>query len=78
MSKNKVTAVLGPKTQGKPSLQLTRFPFQSGMIASPRLLAREVYDKVIKKLTLQSSINYGEEKIIPLNAKYFRTVESCQ
>jgi len=53
--------------------------FDSGMIGFPlRLLAREVYDKVIKKISPDKvALITGEEKIIPSNAKYFLcTVES--
>ena len=53
--------------------------FESGMIGFPlRLLAREVYDKVLKRLNTDSvALITGEEKIIPSNAKYFLcTVES--
>jgi ATP-dependent RNA helicase SUPV3L1/SUV3 len=53
--------------------------FDSGMIGFPlRLLAREVYDKVIKKVGIDKvALITGEEKIIPSNAKYFLcTVES--
>ena len=47
--------------------------FDSGMIGFPlRLLAREVYDKVIKKIGIDKvALITGEEKIIPSNAKYF-------
>ena len=80
MSKNKVTAVLGPTNTGKTYLAIdTMLSFQSGMIGFPlRLLAREVYDKVIKKMDpSQVALITGEEKIIPINAKYFLcTVES--
>ena len=80
MAKNKITAVLGPTNTGKTFLAIeTMLSFSSGMMGFPlRLLAREVYDKVIKKI----GPNYvalitGEEKIIPPNAKYyFCTVES--
>ena len=53
--------------------------FESGMIGFPlRLLAREVYDKIIKKIDPNKvALITGEEKIIPSNAKYFVcTVES--
>ena len=80
MTKNKVTAVLGPTNTGKTHLAIeTMLSFDSGMIGFPlRLLAREVYDKVIKKTHLdQVALITGEEKIIPPNAKYFLcTVES--
>jgi len=79
--KNKmITAVLGPTNTGKTFLAIeTMLSFNSGMIGFPlRLLAREVYDKVIKKCNTSSvALVTGEEKIIPANAKYFLcTVES--
>ena len=80
MIKNKISAVLGPTNTGKTHLAIeTMLSFDSGMIGFPlRLLAREVYDKVIKKISLDKvALITGEEKIIPLNAKYFLcTVES--
>ena len=80
MTKNKITAVLGPTNTGKTHLAIeTMLSFETGMIGFPlRLLAREVYDKVIKKISLEKvALITGEEKIIPNNAKYFLcTVES--
>ena len=80
MTKNKITAVLGPTNTGKTHLAIeTMLSFDSGMIGFPlRLLAREVYDKVIKIIGLDKvALITGEEKIIPPNAKYFLcTVES--
>jgi len=80
MTKNKITAVLGPTNTGKTHLAIeTMLSFDSGMIGFPlRLLAREVYDKVIKEISLDKvALITGEEKIIPSNAKYFLcTVES--
>ena len=80
MSANKITAVLGPTNTGKTFLAIeTMLSFDSGMIGFPlRLLAREVYDKIIKKISLDKvALITGEEKIIPQNAKYFLcTVES--
>ena len=80
MPKNKITAVLGPTNTGKTFLAIeTMLSFDSGMIGFPlRLLAREVYDKIIQKVdTSEVALITGEEKIIPLNAKYFLcTVES--
>ena len=80
MTKNKITAVLGPTNTGKTHLAIdTMLSFDSGMIGFPlRLLAREVYDKVISKISLDKvALITGEEKIIPSNAKYFLcTVES--
>tara|TARA_B100001250_G_scaffold404079_1_gene419502 strand:- start:458 stop:2944 length:2487 start_codon:yes stop_codon:yes gene_type:complete len=80
MKKNKISAVLGPTNTGKTFLAIeTMLSFQSGMMGFPlRLLAREVYDKVITKTDLSKvALITGEEKIIPINAKYFLcTVES--
>ncbi|MDC2990791.1 helicase-related protein [Candidatus Pelagibacter sp.] len=80
MSKNKISAILGPTNTGKTHLAIeTMLSFESGMIGFPlRLLAREVYDKVLKRLNTDSvALITGEEKIIPSNAKYFLcTVES--
>ena len=80
MSKYKITAVLGPTNTGKTFLAIeTMLSFDSGMIGFPlRLLAREVYDKIIQKIDVtQVALITGEEKIIPINAKYFLcTVES--
>ena len=80
MNKNKVSAILGPTNTGKTFLAIeTMLSFNSGMIGFPlRLLAREVYDKVIRKIDPSKvALITGEEKIIPLNAKYFLcTVES--
>ena len=80
MTKYKITAVLGPTNTGKTHLAIeTMLSFDSGMIGFPlRLLAREVYDNVIKKIGIDKvALITGEEKIIPSNAKYFLcTVES--
>ena len=80
MTKNKITAVLGPTNTGKTHLAIeTMMSFDSGMIGFPlRLLAREVYDKIVKKTSLDKvALITGEEKIIPTNAKYYLcTVES--
>jgi len=80
MTKNKITAVLGPTNTGKTFLAIeTMLSFDSGMIGFPlRLLAREVYDKIIKKIDPNKvALITGEEKIIPANARYYLcTVES--
>ena len=52
MTKNKITAVLGPTNTGKTHLGYRNHAclLTTGMIGFPlRLLAREVYDKVSKK-----------------------------
>ena len=72
MIKNKITAVLGPTNTGKTFLAIeTMLSFRNGMIGFPlRLLAREVYDKVVKKLNTESvALITGEEKIIPKNVR---------
>ena len=80
MTKNKITAVLGPTNTGKTHLAIeTMLSFDTGMIGFPlRLLAREVYDKIIDKVDQNKvALITGEEKIIPTHAKYFLcTVES--
>jgi len=80
MGKNKITAVLGPTNTGKTYQAIeTMLGFESGMMGFPlRLLAREVYDKIIQKINpSQVALITGEEKIIPPNAKYYLcTVES--
>jgi ATP-dependent RNA helicase SUPV3L1/SUV3 len=80
MTKYKITAVLGPTNTGKTHLAIeTMLSFDTGMIGFPlRLLAREVYDKIIKKISVDKvALITGEEKIIPSSAKYFLcTVES--
>ena len=75
-----LVAILGPTNTGKTYLAFDRLmTYQTGIFGFPlRLLARENYDKAVKKI----GINYvalitGEEKIIPKEAKYFFcTVES--
>ena len=80
MIKNKINAVLGPTNTGKTHLAIeTMLSFDSGMIGFPlRLLAREIYDKVIKKIGSEKvALITGEEKKIPPDAKFFLcTVES--
>jgi len=80
MQENKITAILGPTNTGKTFLAIeTMLSFETGMIGFPlRLLAREVYDKIIQKVDPKKvALITGEEKIIPSNAKYFLcTVES--
>ena len=80
MQKDKITAVLGPTNTGKTFMAIeTMLGFDSGMIGFPlRLLAREVYDKIVKRVGVSNvALITGEEKIIPANSKYFLcTVES--
>ena len=80
LNNKKITAVLGPTNTGKTHLAIeTMLSFESGIIGFPlRLLAREVYDKIIQKTDISKvALITGEEKIIPMNAKYYLcTVES--
>lgn len=69
-----VTAVLGPTNTGKTHLAVERLcGHSSGMIGFPlRLLAREVYDKVVAiKGAHQVALITGEEKIVPPGARWF-------
>ncbi|HEY2883644.1 MAG TPA: helicase-related protein [Rhizomicrobium sp.] len=73
-STSRVTAILGPTNTGKTHFAIERMlAHKSGMIGLPlRLLAREVYDKVVRlKGAKLAALITGEEKIVPPNAKYF-------
>ncbi len=78
--KNRITAVLGPTNTGKTHLAVeTMLEYESGIIGFPlRLLAREIYDKCVKKIGAKNvALITGEEKIIPKSPKYYIcTVES--
>jgi ATP-dependent RNA helicase SUPV3L1/SUV3 len=70
----KITAVLGPTNTGKTHFAIERMlAHRSGMIGLPlRLLAREVYDKVVRlKGAAAAALITGEEKIVPAEARYF-------
>jgi ATP-dependent RNA helicase SUPV3L1/SUV3 len=67
-------AILGPTNTGKTHLAVERMcGHSSGMIGFPlRLLAREVYDRVVKlKGANQVGLITGEEKILPRDARWF-------
>ena len=69
-----VTAVLGPTNTGKTHLAIERLcGHSSGMIGFPlRLLAREVYDRVVKaKGPKEVALITGEERIVPPGARWF-------
>ena len=69
-----VTAVLGPTNTGKTHLAIERMcGHASGMIGFPlRLLAREVYDRVVKlKGEGRVALITGEERIVPPDARWF-------
>ncbi len=69
-----VTAVLGPTNTGKTHLAIERMlGHESGMIGLPlRLLAREVYDKIVNRIGADKvALITGEEKIKPERARYW-------
>ncbi len=73
-------AILGPTNTGKTYTAFEKlFSYSSGIFGFPlRLLARENYDKAVKRIGLSNvALITGEEKILPKEAKYFFcTVES--
>jgi ATP-dependent RNA helicase SUPV3L1/SUV3 len=75
-----VTAVLGPTNTGKTHLAIERMvAHSSGVIGLPlRLLAREVYNKVVDRVGADAvALITGEEKIKPPKARYWvSTVEA--
>ncbi|MBI3434886.1 MAG: helicase [Proteobacteria bacterium] len=75
-----VTAVLGPTNTGKTHLAIERMlGHSSGMIGLPlRLLAREVYNKVVARVGADAvALVTGEEKIKPSSPRYWvSTVEA--
>ncbi len=75
-----VTAVLGPTNTGKTHLAIERMlAHSSGIIGLPlRLLAREVYNKMVARAGIDAvALITGEEKIKPPRAQYWvSTVEA--
>src|SRR5690606_38526333 len=75
-----VTAVLGPTNTGKTFLAIERMlAHSSGAIGLPlRLLAREVYNKIVARAGSEAvALITGEEKIKPRAPRYFvSTVEA--
>jgi ATP-dependent RNA helicase SUPV3L1/SUV3 len=75
-----LTAILGPTNTGKTHLAVERMcAHSSGMMGFPlRLLAREIYDRVVAiKGVAQVALITGEERIEPPNARWYCcTVES--
>ncbi|MFY9874591.1 MAG: helicase-related protein, partial [Rhodomicrobium sp.] len=69
-----VTAVLGPTNTGKTHLAIERMlGHQSGLIGLPlRLLAREIYDKIVARIGPRDvALITGEEKIKPDRPRYY-------
>lgn len=77
---SKLKAVLGPTNTGKTHYAIERMVAHgSGMIGLPlRLLAREVYDRIVaKKGASQVALVTGEERIVPKATRFWVcTVES--
>ena len=68
-----VRAILGPTNTGKTHLAIERMcAHSSGVIGFPlRLLAREVYERVVAiKGEKQVALLTGEERIVPPQARY--------
>ena len=76
----RIISLLGPTNTGKTYVAIEKMlDYESGIFGLPlRLLAREVYDKCVKKVGVgKVALITGEEKIIPSTANYFIcTVES--
>ncbi|MGL3607484.1 helicase-related protein [Rhizobium sp. G187] len=73
LSGRSVTAVLGPTNTGKTHFAIDRMVAHgSGMIGLPlRLLAREVYTRVVERVGVKNvALITGEEKITPPNARF--------
>jgi ATP-dependent RNA helicase SUPV3L1/SUV3 len=69
-----VTAVLGPTNTGKTHLAIERMlAHDLGVIGLPlRLLAREVYDKIVSRIGAAAvALITGEEKIKPPSPRYY-------
>jgi ATP-dependent RNA helicase SUPV3L1/SUV3 len=69
-----LTAILGPTNTGKTHLAVERLcGHSSGMMGFPlRLLAREIYDRVVAiKGAAQVALITGEERIEPPNARWY-------
>jgi ATP-dependent RNA helicase SUPV3L1/SUV3 len=74
MQRSLIVAALGPTNTGKTFRALARMrEHESGMIGLPlRLLAREVYDKLVSELGCSEvALITGEEKLIPRSPRYW-------
>ncbi|RME27688.1 MAG: disulfide oxidoreductase [Deltaproteobacteria bacterium] len=75
-----ITAALGPTNTGKTHLAIQRMlGHRTGMIGLPlRLLAREVYDRVVRARGVDAvALVTGEERIVPARPRYWvATVEA--
>lgn len=74
LAPSRVTAILGPTNTGKTHLAVERMlGHASGMIGLPlRLLAREIYDRIVARRGASNvALVTGEEKIIPNRPHYW-------
>ena len=72
-ARSAITAVLGPTNTGKTHLAVERLcAHSSGIMGFPlRLLAREVYDRVVRiKGAKHVGLITGEERILPPDARW--------
>src|SRR6266404_9226210 len=72
--RGRVTAVLGPTNTGKTFFAIERMlAHKSGMIGLPlRLLAREVYDRIVTlRGPREVALITGEEKIVPKAPRFY-------
>ena len=78
----RVTAILGPTNTGKTHFAIERMlAHKTGMIGLPlRLLAREVYDRIVRMRGAgEVALITGEERIIPKSARFYVcTVEAMK
>jgi ATP-dependent RNA helicase SUPV3L1/SUV3 len=73
-NEGRITAVVGPTNTGKTHLAVDRFlAHKSGIIGLPlRLLAREIYDRVVGRRNPRSvALITGEERIVPPHPTHF-------
>jgi ATP-dependent RNA helicase SUPV3L1/SUV3 len=80
LAPSSLKAILGPTNTGKTYFAIERMlAHRSGMIGLPlRLLAREVYHKIVDRIGAQHvALVTGEERIVPPKARYWvATVEA--
>jgi ATP-dependent RNA helicase SUPV3L1/SUV3 len=74
MQQTRITAVLGPTNTGKTHYAIERMlGYRTGVIGLPlRLLAREVYDRIVKlRGPSVVALVTGEERIVPPRTQYW-------
>ena len=74
MQQSRVTAILGPTNTGKTHYAIDRMlGYRTGVIGLPlRLLAREVYDRIVKaRGPGVVALVTGEERIVPPRTAYW-------